>query len=169
MRREAAELVATADVLVGEGLRPGRWPQARTVERFLSDDRLERVIGLYERAMRLDPAEPSYPWNLAATLNRLGLNDLALGYMTRALSVAEEVGDEEWCDADSYLALAELELDAGETDKALTTITRARQLAPGEAGVAAHAERLLKAARDQSHDQHPEVSLAVRLLGGLPV
>jgi len=40
---------------------------------------------LYSRAMRLDPDEAAYPWNLASVLNRLGLNDLSLGFMMRAI------------------------------------------------------------------------------------
>lgn len=167
-RRLAAELVESADALVNEVLAPGRWPQARTVDRFLKDDRLERVLSLYARAMRLDPGEPAYPWNLSSTLNRLGLNDLALGFMTRALHVAEEVGDEEWSDADAHLALAEIALDAGETDIALMAIARARQLAPTGADVDAHARRLLAAVRKASKDPRPEVSLAVRLLDRMP-
>jgi tetratricopeptide (TPR) repeat protein len=82
---EAVELVNEADRLVFDILKPGRWPQRRTVERFLGDDRLERVLLLYLRAMRLDPDEAAYPWNLASVLNRLGLNDLSLGFMTRAI------------------------------------------------------------------------------------
>jgi hypothetical protein len=78
-RGEAGRLIDDADALVDEVLSTGRWPQEKTVDRFLKGDCLERVLSLYERAMRLDPGEPAYPWNLASTLDRLGLSNLALG------------------------------------------------------------------------------------------
>lgn len=80
----AQELVDEANALVAEVLAPGRWPQARTVERFLEGDRLERMLSPYTLAMAVDPDEVSYPWNLASTLNRLGLNDLARRRRRRA-------------------------------------------------------------------------------------
>ena len=80
----AALLVREADEFMADVLRPGRWPQRRTIERFLDGDRLDRVLALYREAMRLDPLEPAYPWNLASALRRLGLNDLALSFVERA-------------------------------------------------------------------------------------
>jgi tetratricopeptide (TPR) repeat protein len=124
-RCEAGKLVDDADALVHEVLSTGRWPQQKTVDRLLKGDRLERVLSLYERAMRLDPGEPAYPWNLASTLDRLGLSDLALGYMVRAIQVAEETGDDEWAGADAHVALAEIALRTGETDLALTALASA--------------------------------------------
>jgi tetratricopeptide (TPR) repeat protein len=78
---EAEGLVGTADELLAEALATGSWPQAEIAERFLAEGKLDRALALYGRAMRLDPAEPAYPWNLALAINRLGLNDLALGFM----------------------------------------------------------------------------------------
>ena len=162
---DAVELVNEADQLVFDILKPGRWPQARTVERFLKGDRLARVLSLYGRAMRLDPDEPAYPWNLASMLNRLGLNDLALGFIARAIHVAERAGEEEWSGPDSYLALAEIALDASEPDVALTALARARELA-GDAQDG-DVQRLLREVRKSSGDPRPEVSLA-GLLEQLP-
>lgn len=160
---EAVALVGEADELIAEVLKPGRWPQARTVERFLQGDRLERVLALYGRAMRLDPAEPAYPWNLASTLNRLGLNDLALGFLTRAIHTAEQAGDREWSGADAYLALAEVAIDAGEADIGLTALARAEELGESN-GEHGEVQRLLREIRKRSDDPRPQVSLAVRLL-----
>lgn len=154
---EAVELVNEADGLVFAILKPGRWPQRRTVERFLGQDRLERVLSLYTRAMRLDPDEPAYPWNLASVLNRLGLNDLSLGFMTRAIHAAHRIGDEEWCGPDAYLALAEIAIDAEEADIALTALARAQELGGAE-------DRellpLLREVRSASREPFPETSLA---------
>ncbi|MBA2428762.1 MAG: hypothetical protein H0V55_03445 [Thermoleophilaceae bacterium] len=157
----AVELVGEADDLVSEALKPGRWPQRRTVERFLEEDRLERVLTLYGRAMRLDPDEPAYPWNLASALNRLGLNDLSLGFMTRAIHAAHRIGDEDWCGPDAYLALAEIAIDADEGDIALTALARAQELG-GEA-VDREIVRLLREVRSASRESRPETSLAGRL------
>ena len=57
----ADSLADDADELIGQVLAPGRWPTRLTVDRFLVDDRLERVLALYARAMRLDPDEPATP------------------------------------------------------------------------------------------------------------
>jgi len=163
---EAAELVGKADELIAEVLKPGRWPQTRTVERFFKGDRLEQVLSLYGRAMRLDPREAAYPWNLASMLNRLGLNDLALGFMARAIHVAEQAGDEEWSGADAYIAMAEIAIDAEEPDIALTVLARALEF-DGE-GDRSHVERLIREVQKSSDDPRPQVSLAVRLLDRLP-
>ena len=139
-------------------LKPGRWPQRRTVERFLGDDRLERVLLLYSRAMRLDPDEAAYPWNLASVLNRLGLNDLSLGFMTRAIHAAHRIGDQDWCGPDAYLALAEIAIDADERDIALTALARAQE----QGGEADDRELLplLREVRSTSGEPFPETSLA---------
>ncbi len=163
-REHAGALIAEADALIVEILKPGQWPQARTVKRFLADDRLERVLALYVRAMRLDPAEPAYPWNLGSTLNRLGINDLALGFVARAIHLAEEADDPEWAGADALLALAEVAVDAAEPDIALTAIARAQDLDERDEHVKAGAERLLSELRTMSGDPLPQVSLARRLL-----
>lgn len=158
--RTAEELVGQADELIGEVLAPGRWPQRRTVDRFLAGDRLERVLSLYGRAMRLDPDEAAYPWNLASTLNRVGLNHLALGFITHAIRVAERVGDTEWSGADAHLALAEIAIDADEPDIALTALARALEL---NGRIGPHIRRLLRKVREASGEARPEVSLAGRL------
>ncbi len=162
----AATLVQEADEIVSEVLSPGRTPQKKTVDRFLDGGRLERVLTLYSRAMRLDPDEPAYPWNLASTLSRLGLNDLALAFMTRAVQVAQRVGDKEWCDRNAYLALAEVALDAGETDMSLMAIARARQLEPADESSDKQIHRLLAQVQKASKDPTPQASLA-RALGRL--
>jgi hypothetical protein len=66
-----------ADEFLGEYVAPGRWPQAKTVERFLGDGGLERLLSLYGQAMARDPGEPAYPWNLSSALRRLGQLELA--------------------------------------------------------------------------------------------
>lgn len=162
---KAVEFVNEADELIFAILKPGRWPEARTVERFLQGDRLERVLSLYGRAIRLDPEESAYPWNLASALNRLGLNDLALGFMARAIHVADRTSDEDWSGPDAYVALAEIAIDAGDHDVALTALARARKL--GAVADDAHVQRLLNAVRELSGDPRPELSLA-GLLERLP-
>ena len=131
----AAELVRKADELVYAVLRPGRWPRRRTVERFLEGDRLERVLALYREAMVLDASEPAYPWNLASTLNRVGLHELALAFVERAIRVAQDVGDDEWADANAHLAWAEIALNARQYDVALVALARAKELDPNAPGV----------------------------------
>ncbi len=158
----AEQLVDEASELIVEVLQPGRWPQARTVERFLEGDRLERILSLYARAMLADPDEVAYPWNLASTLNRLGLNDLALGFAARAIHLAERMRDEEWSGPDVYIAMAEIAVDAGETDVALTALARAQEMGTGT-GVDSDVARLLDEIRETSHDPHPQASLAASL------
>jgi tetratricopeptide (TPR) repeat protein len=169
----APEAVAKAEVLVGEAdelladaFAPGRWPQTETAERFLSEGKLDRVLALYGQAMRLDPDEPAYPWNLAAAMNRLGLNDLALGFLTRAIHLAAERGEREWSGPDAQLALAEIAIDAGEYDLALTALARAR--AEDEPDKRRDQIRdLLGEVRSVQHDPQPQASLA-SLLEALP-
>jgi tetratricopeptide (TPR) repeat protein len=151
-----------ADALIAEVLAPGRWPQARTVDRFLEGDRLERVLSLYARAMVADPDEVAYPWNLASTLNRLGVNDLALGFIARAIHLAERTGDEEWSGSAVYMAMAEIAVDAGEPDVALTALARAQEMET-DAGVDEDVARLLDEIRQVSRDSNPQASLAASL------
>jgi tetratricopeptide (TPR) repeat protein len=160
---EAGKLVDDADAIVDEVLSPGRWPQEKTVDRFLKGDRLERVLSLYERAIRLDPAEPAYPWNLASTLDRLGLSNLALGHMARAIQVAEETRDDEWARADAHLALAEIALRAGETDLALTALASALDSDPEDPGVRSTASSLLEGITKATGTPRPHLALAARL------
>jgi len=161
----ADSLAGEADELISQVLAPGRWPKPSTIDRFLADDRLERVLALYARAMRLDPDEPAHPWNLASTLNRIGLNDLALGYIVRALGTADRTGDTEWAGSDAHLALAEIALDAGRADMAVLAVARAQQLSSGEEAVERQSARLLRAARRVSAHTRSDLEMAARLMG----
>ena len=159
---KAQELADQANELIAEVLTTGRWPQARTVERFLEGDRLERVLSLYSRAMSADPNEVAYPWNLASTLKRLGLNDLALGFISRAIHVAERSGDEEWSGPDVHIAMAEIAVDAGEADVALAALARAQELANG-VRIDDDVVRLLDEIRETNDDPDPRGSLIASL------
>lgn len=53
---------------------------------------LERTLALYLQAIRLDPHEPAYPWNLASTLSRLGLNQIAFALIAQAIKVGGGTG-----------------------------------------------------------------------------
>jgi tetratricopeptide (TPR) repeat protein len=129
----AARLVDEAEKILGGYLRPGRLPAARTTRRFLDSGDLERVLSLYVRAMEGDPREPAYPWNLASSLDRLRLPDLALIFIRRAIRVAEETGDREWAGADVHLACADIARHAGDSEMAELAFDRAREIDP-EAG-----------------------------------
>lgn len=129
----AAGLVDEAEAILGGYLHQGRWPAARTARRFLDSGDLERVLSLYTRAMEDDPREPAYPWNLASSLDRLRLSDLALIFIRRAIRVAEETGDREWAGADVHLACADIARHAGDTEMAELALDRAREIDP-EAG-----------------------------------
>jgi tetratricopeptide (TPR) repeat protein len=142
-RRGAAELVDEADRLVGEVLAAGRWQQAKTVERFLAEGRLERLLSLYGRAIALDPTEPAYPWNLSAVLRRLGQLELAQAFLARAIHAGEELDEPDYCGADAYLALAEVAMDAGDSDQALVAIARARESERARPDTEAYAKRLM--------------------------
>ncbi len=163
---KAEALVGEADELLADAFAPGRWPEAEAAERFLSEGKLDRVLALYGQAMRLDPSEPAYPWNLASAMNRLGLSDLALGFITRAIHLAAEKGEREWSGPDAQLALAEVAIDAGEYDLALTALAHAR----AEDERSRHdgqIEILLKEVRSEQSDPRPHSSLA-SLLEQLP-
>jgi hypothetical protein len=101
--------------------------------RFLDSGDLERVLSLYARAMEDDPREPAYPWNLASSLDRLHLPDLALIFIRRAIRVAEETDDREWVGADVHLACADIARHAGDPQMAELALERAREIDP-EAG-----------------------------------
>jgi tetratricopeptide (TPR) repeat protein len=135
----AAHLADEAEGILGGYLHPGRWPAARTARRFLDSGDLERVLSLYTRAMENDPREPAYPWNLASSLDRLRLPDLALIFIRRAIRVAEETDDREWAGADVHLACADIARHAGDTEMAELALHRAREIDP-EAG-SRHARR----------------------------
>jgi len=154
-------LVYEADELLAAAVPPGAWPNADVIDRFLAGDALGRVLSLYDRAMALEPDEAALPWNLASTLRRLGLNDLALSYVTRAITVAERIGDPELAGPDAHLAFAEIAVDAGRPDLAGIGIARARQLGGGH-GVLA--DRLLDAIRRADGDAVETMRLAAELV-----
>lgn len=164
--RKAEQLVGEADELLTSALAPGHWPELEEVERFLAEGKLDRVLALYGQAIRLEPKEPSYPWNLGSTLNRLGLNDLALGFLSRAIHLAAEHGEDEWSGPDAQLALAEVAIDAGEYDLALTALAHARA-DDSQNGREDQIADLLKEVRNDQHDPQPQASLA-SLLEKLP-
>jgi tetratricopeptide (TPR) repeat protein len=142
---EAAHLAEQAEEILGGYLQPGRLPTARVAHRFLRSGDLERVLGLYVQAMEGDPLEPAYPWNLASSLDRLRLPDLALLFIRRAIRVAREAGDLEWAGADANLALADIAIRAGEPETAEIAIDQAHRIDPG-----APVERYLRRLRRTS-------------------
>lgn len=164
---KAEALVGEADELLADALASGQWPDAETVDRFLSEGKLDRVLALYGQAIRLDSKEPAYPWNLASALNRLGINDLALGFITRAIHLAEANGETEWSGPDAQLALAEIAIDAGEYDLALTALAHAGA-DDAKNGRRSEIAGLLKEVRTEQRDPQPQASLA-SLLERLPV
>lgn len=163
---KAEALVGDAYALLGDAFGPGEWPEADAVDRFLSEGKLDRVLALYGQAMRLDAGEPAYPWNLGSAMNRLGLNDLALGFLTRAIHLSDQRGEGQWSGPDAQLAVAEVAIDAGEYDLALTALAHARADDEGN-GREAQIGDLLKEVRSERDDPQPQVSLA-SLLERLP-
>ena len=99
--------------------------EADAVDRFLSEGKLDRVLALYGQPMRFDASEPAYPWNLGSAMNRLGLNDLAFGFLTRAIHLSKQRGESQWSGPDAQLAVAEVAIDAGEYDLAFTALAHA--------------------------------------------
>ena len=116
-----------------------------------------------------DASEPAYPWNLASSLDRLGLPDLALVFIRRAIRVAEEADDRDWCGADVHLAWADVALRAGEPEVAEQAIRRAREVEP-EVPVERYLRRLRRgqsAAKDDDavrHDDAARKGVAVEYL-----
>jgi len=161
---QALELVRQADTLVRETLPATGWPQRLTVEHFLEGDRLERVLGLYCRAMRLDPLEPSYPWNLAVLLSRVRIDELALSFIERAIRVAIASGDEEWADAGAHVAWAEIAVRAGQDDVALVALARARTLSREGSPSGESIRRILDGITKRHKGRDPNVELAHELM-----
>ncbi len=127
----ASQLVDEAEAILGGYLVAGKWPNARVARKFRESDDLQMVLSLYTRAMEDDPDEPAYPWNLASSLDRLRLPDLALVYIRRAIRVGEQAGDREWSGAGAYLACADIALRAGEPEVAEWAIEKAREIDTG--------------------------------------
>lgn len=159
---EAQRLADEADELLAAPLAPGHWPDPEEAGEFLAQGKLDRVLALYGRAMRLDPGESAYPWNLATAMSRLGLSDLALAFMTRAVHVAGAAGEDDWTGPDAQLALAEVAIDAHEPDLALTALARARAL-DDRGARSRQIEDLLGEIRTEQHDSRPHASLAALL------
>ncbi len=156
---EASTLVAEADMLLAHALPTGSLPSPEKAASFLRQGKLEAVLALYGRAMRLQPNESAHPWNLASALGRLGVDDLATAFMVRAIHIAQESGEAQWSGTDAHLALAELAIDAGESDLALTALARAKALD----GAGAHEQQiqaLLGEIRAARSDPQPQASLA---------
>jgi hypothetical protein len=129
--KEAALLIEQADEILSGFLQPGRWSTEHAARRFLQRDDLQHVLSLYMKAMEKDPIEPAYPWNLASSLDRLQLPDLALVFIRRAIRVALETGDDAWAGADAHLAWADVAIRAKEFETAEIAIDQARRIDPG--------------------------------------
>jgi hypothetical protein len=105
-------------------------PSRATARRFVDEGHLERVLGLYLRAMGDEPNEASYPWNLASSLDRLYLSDLALPFIGRAVRMAQRQGDDDWGGADAHVAWAEVAMNADQPELAAVLLEKARSMAP---------------------------------------
>jgi tetratricopeptide (TPR) repeat protein len=125
------QLADQAEEIFARYLDPGSWPTAQVARVFRRSGDLERVLSLYSQAMESDPREPAYPWNLASSLDRLQLSDLALIFLRRAIRVAEDTGDSDWAGADAHLAWADIAIRAGEPEMAEIAIEKARKIDPG--------------------------------------
>jgi tetratricopeptide (TPR) repeat protein len=128
---QAAQLAERAELIFGRYLSHSSSPSARVARQFRESGDLEIVLSLYAQAMADDPQESAYPWNLASSLDRLRLSDLALIFLRRAIRVAEEAGDDEWAGVDVHLAWADVAMRAGEPEMAEMAIEKARELDPG--------------------------------------
>ena len=160
---KAEALASQAEAIISEVLRPGRWPRQATVERFMEDERLERMLALYAAAMELDPEEPAHPWNLSSTLRRIGLNDLALAFMERAVRVGKSVDPAEWDTAGTHLARADTAIAAERYDVALIAIADALRLDGEDPELAASAKDLVRVIKEKKHTNSPARDLAESL------
>jgi tetratricopeptide (TPR) repeat protein len=158
---EASALIDKADELLADAFKARQEPAAS-----LSVGALERVLALYGAAIQKDPTEPAYPWNLGSALSRLGLDELALGFIARAVQLSAERGEDDWSGPGAQLALAEVALGAGAHDIALTSLAHAWVDDSEHAHVEAIVE-LLKELSDEQEDPQPQASL-VWLLKQLP-
>ena len=122
--------VAEANRILWGYTKPGQVPSRATARRFVDEGHLARVLSIYIRAMRDEPDEPSYPWNLASSLDRLYLSDLALPFIGRAVRMAQRQGDEDWGGASAHVAWAEVAINAEEPELASVLLDKARALEP---------------------------------------
>lgn len=165
----AVELVREADAVLVKFARPGRWPQARTVQRFDEAELLETVLALYSTAMKLDPTAPAYPWNLASSLHRLGHSEIALSFIERAVTLARETGDDDLAGVGAYLAWADMATSAGHYEAALIALARANalagdpSLADGSQSIRSAIRRLKREIARLSKRPKPEHELAQQL------
>src|SRR4051812_43324080 len=123
-------LVEEADGLLSRVLTGPRGPARAAVKSFLETGALERVLTLYAQAMREHPLASAYPWNLASSLDRLGLSDLALPYMGHAVRGAEAQGDDEFGGPHAHVAWAEIAINADQPELAEVLLKQARALDP---------------------------------------
>ncbi|MEX1265079.1 MAG: hypothetical protein WEE66_14295 [Actinomycetota bacterium] len=89
---------------------------------------------LYLQAMRLEPQEPSYPWNLASSMGRLGQHHLALAFIEQAITMAHATGDEEWSDTYAHIAWADVAMRAEQWMVTLIALATAWRLVGDEEG-----------------------------------
>jgi hypothetical protein len=129
-RSARGSAVDEADSILWAYTKPGQMPSRATARRFVDEGHLERVLGLYLRAMGDEPNEASYPWNLASSLDRLYLSDLALPFIGRAVRMAQRQGDDDWGGADAHVAWAEVAMNADQPELAAVLLEKARSMAP---------------------------------------
>jgi tetratricopeptide (TPR) repeat protein len=127
---------------------------------------LAKVLALYETAIQLDPGEPAYPWNIGSVLSRIGWPQLSIGYLARAIQLSAERAESDWAGAPAYLALAEVALDAGAYDLALTALGHAWSSDDSQEFADDVAE-LLNDVKEEKQDPRPQDFL-VTLLRQLP-
>jgi hypothetical protein len=126
----AARSAAEADELIAAVSDASGAARTAAVDRFLHGGILERVLSLYSQAMWDEPLEPAYPWNLAVSLDRLGLSELALPFMGRAVRAADAEGDHEFGGVHGYIAWAEVAINANQPEFAAALLNQARALDP---------------------------------------
>lgn len=161
---EASALADEADELLASALSSFHAAE-RDLSELVSVGALERVLALYGAAIRLDPEEPAYPWNLGSALSRLGLDYLALGFIARAIQLSGERGEEDWSGPAARLALAEVAIDAGADELALTAL--AHTWASDKRAFGADVLKLLEEIDEDKEDPEPQTHLA-GLLKALP-
>lgn len=161
--KRAESFARHAEKVISEVLGAGRWPRSQTVEKFIESGRLEKVLILYTAAIELDPDEPAYPWNLASTLRRLGLNDLALAFIERAVRVGRRIDPAEWATPGTYLAWADVAIDAEQYEVALIPIARALKENRDHPDVVASAKALVEIIKRKKGSSNPAQDLAEEL------
>lgn len=149
-RRNAQRLVNQARDLADWLLPPDRWePKKRDLREFLRHGGFEEFLHLYMTAIALDPEEPSYPWNLASALRRLGRPELALAFVGHAIAIGERQQDPDRSGPDEYLVWAETAAHARQQDVAFLALATALEKAPDDEEVIQAAARCLEILREQ--------------------